>query len=133
MNHGKPIQTADLLWTDQPALPAGAKLAILVGDLARPGPLAFRVRVPASHRVQPHFHPEDRVYTVISGEFHIGFGDTFDSGKEFVMPTGSVILVPASQRHFQFAGPEGYSIQVNGIGPTATNYVRDSDDPRKSH
>jgi len=29
----------------------------------------------------PHKHPEDRVYTVISGIFYIGLGDQFDASK----------------------------------------------------
>jgi hypothetical protein len=29
----------------------------------------------------PHKHPEDRVYTVISGVFYIGLGHEFDASK----------------------------------------------------
>jgi ferredoxin-NADP reductase/MOSC domain-containing protein YiiM/ferredoxin len=40
----------------------------------------------------PHVHPEDRVYTVISGVFYIGRGEQFDSAKLEAYPPGSVIV-----------------------------------------
>jgi hypothetical protein len=36
----------------------------------------------------PHKHPEDRVYTVISGVFSVGLGDEFDAGKLEAYPPG---------------------------------------------
>jgi hypothetical protein len=44
----------------------------------------------------PHRHPEDRVYTVISGIFYIGLGDKFDAEKLQAYPPRSVII-PAWQ------------------------------------
>jgi len=32
-------------------------------------------------KLMPHRHPEDRVYTVMSGVFYIGLGDQFDADK----------------------------------------------------
>ena len=51
----------------------------------------IRVKVPAGVKLMPHRHPEDRIYTVISGVFYIGLGDEFDEDK---MPG-----VSAGQRH----------------------------------
>ena len=47
-------------------------------DLAR---VEGRRRVPRGVKLMPHRHPEDRVYTVISGVFYIGLGDRFDPEK----------------------------------------------------
>ncbi|MGA9979771.1 MAG: cupin domain-containing protein [Candidatus Sulfotelmatobacter sp.] len=51
-------------------------------------------RVPRGVKLMPHRHPEDRVYTVISGVFYIGLGDQFNPEKLEAYPPGSVI-VPA--------------------------------------
>jgi len=32
-------------------------------------------------KLMPHRHPEDRVYTVMSGVFYIGLGDQFNADK----------------------------------------------------
>ena len=42
----------------------------------------------------PHKHPEDRVYTVISGFFYIGLGNEFDASKLGAYPRGAVIILP---------------------------------------
>jgi hypothetical protein len=44
----------------------------------------------------PHRHPEDRVYTVISGTFYIGLGEEFDADKLQAYPPGAVIVLPGS-------------------------------------
>ena len=39
-------------------------------------------------------HPEDRIYTVMSGVFYIGLGDKFDGDRVKAYPPGSVIVLP---------------------------------------
>jgi hypothetical protein len=68
------MRPEDVRWTAFPAFPPSVRLAILVGDIGRPGPYVVRVKVPADVKLMPHTHPEDRVYTVISGVFYIGLG-----------------------------------------------------------
>ena len=68
-------------WKPFPAFPPAARLAILVGHPAEPGPYVIRVKVPGGTKLMPHRHPEDRIYTVISGVFYIGLGDRFDGDK----------------------------------------------------
>jgi hypothetical protein len=65
-------------WMSFPAFPPSARLAILVGDLAKPGPHAIRVKLPGGEKLMSHQHSEDRIYTVISGVFYIGRGKTLD-------------------------------------------------------
>ena len=132
MAEPKPIRPSDIQWKPYAALPAGAENSVLIGELSAPGPLVFRVRLPPGLRIMPHWHPEDRVYTVISGLFRIGFCSSFDEKSLQVMGPGSVISVPARQNHFHFSGQEGYEAQINSTGPTATTYSNPADDPRKS-
>jgi len=53
-----------------------------------PGPYTISVKVPSGVKLMPHKHPEDRVYTVISGIFYIGLGDKFDGDKVKAYPPG---------------------------------------------
>jgi hypothetical protein len=45
--------------------------AAVVGDPTKHGSYTIRVKVPAGVKLMPRKHPEDRVYTVISGVFYI--------------------------------------------------------------
>ncbi len=113
-----------------PAFPAGARLAVLVGDPKKPGPYVIRVRVPDGVKLMPHVHPEDRIYTVISGVFYIGFGTEFDESKLVAYGPGSVVVLPANTPHFHWARSGAYITQVNGFGPLGISYVDQKDDPR---
>ena len=75
------IRSEDLEWKPFAAFPPAARLAVLVGDPNRPGPYVIRVRLPAGTRMMPHKHPEDRIYTVLSGVFYIGLGEEFDESR----------------------------------------------------
>ena len=77
----------------------------------------------------PHRHPEDRVYTVISGVFYIGLGDEFDAGKLDAYPAGAVILLPGNTSHFHWAKSGEYIAQVTAVGPLGFEYVNSKDDP----
>jgi len=123
---------AEFLWKDQPALAAGARFAVLLGDPAKPGRYVFRLRAPRGHRALPHTHPDERIYTVVSGTFGLGFGEEFDEGRIEEYPEGSVIIVRADRHHFQWAKSGDYEVQIEGEGPTAVEYVHPSDDPRRS-
>ena len=50
--------------------------------------------------LMPHKHPEDRIYTVMSGVFYIGLGETFDGGVVNAYPPGSVIVLPGENLAF---------------------------------
>ena len=75
------ILPEDIDWKPFPAFPPSVRLAVVVGHPSEPGPYTIRVKVPSGVKLMPHRHPEDRVYTVISGVFYIGLGDQFDGDK----------------------------------------------------
>ena len=89
-----------------------------------------RIGFSADLRVMPHTHPEDRVYTVLSGTWFIGLGTTFDPGQLERFPAGAAYLLPANTPHFHWAREGATVVQINGIGPSGTVYVNPSDDPR---
>jgi hypothetical protein len=66
-------------WKPFVPFPPSARLAIAVGQPLQEGPYTIRVKVPRGVKSMPHRHPEDKIYTVISGTFYIGLGDEFDA------------------------------------------------------
>jgi hypothetical protein len=124
------MRPSEITWKDQPVLAQGAKVSVLLGDLSQPGPYVFRLQCPAGHRAMSHRHPDERVYTVLSGSFYLGFGHQFDESRLDEYPAGSVVIVRAERHHFQWAKSAEYVVQIQGIGPTATTYTNPSDDPR---
>ena len=80
--------TSDIGWKPFPAFPPSVRLAVVVGQPSEPGPYTIRVKVPSGVKLMPHRHPEDRVYTVMSGVFYIGLGDQFDGDKVEAYPSG---------------------------------------------
>jgi quercetin dioxygenase-like cupin family protein len=86
--------------------------------------------VPHGVKLMPHRHPEDRVYTVMSGIFYIGLDDQFDADKLEAYPVGTVIVLPGNTSHFHWAKSGEYVTQVTAIGPLGLEYVSAKDDPR---
>jgi quercetin dioxygenase-like cupin family protein len=117
-------------WKPFAAFPPSARLAIVVGEPLKQGPYTIRVRVPGGVKLMPHRHPEDRVYTVISGTFYIGLGDEFDAEKLQAYPPGAVIILPGNTAHFHWAKSGEYITQVTAIGPLGLEYIDAKDDPR---
>lgn len=124
------IRPEDVVWKPFAAFPPAARLAILVGDPTGPGAYVIRVRLPAGTRMMPHKHPEDRIYTVISGVFYIGLGEAFDEEKLTAFGPGSVVVLPGGQAHFHWAKSGEYVTQVTAIGPLGLAYVDPTSDPR---
>ena len=124
------IHSEDVEWRIFPAFPPNARLAVLVGDPTKPGPYVIRVKLAAGVKMPPHRHPEDRVYTVISGVFYIGLGDEFDETKLTAHGPGSVLVLPGGQPHFHWAKSGEYITQVTAVGPLGLAYVDPTDDPR---
>jgi len=124
------ILPEDIDWQPFPAFPSSARLAVIVGQPSEPGPYVVRVKVPAGVKLMPHKHPEDRVYTVMSGVFYIGLGETFDADSMKAYPPGSVLVLPGDTLHFHWAKSGEYITQVTGIGPLGLEYLNPKDDPR---
>jgi quercetin dioxygenase-like cupin family protein len=128
----KAILPEDVDWKPFAAFPPSAQLAVLVGHPSGEGPYTIRVKVAHGVKLMAHRHPEDRVYTVISGVFYIGLGDRFDGDKVQAYPPGAVLVLPGNTSHFHWAKSGEYVTQVTGIGPLGLEYIEAKDDPRNS-
>jgi quercetin dioxygenase-like cupin family protein len=124
------ILPEDIEWKPFPAFPPEARLAVLVGDPTQPGPYVVRVKLPSGVKLMPHRHPEDRIYTVMSGVFYIGLGDQFDGEKVKAYPPGCLVVLPGDTPHFHWAKSGEYVTQVTAIGPLGLDYMNPKDDPR---
>jgi Cupin domain. len=115
-----------------PAFPPSARLVVVVGLPLQEGFYTIRVKVPHGVKLMPHRHPEDRVYTVISGTFYIGLGDQFDAEKLQAYPPGAVIILPGNTSHFHWAKSGEYVTQVTALGTLSLESVNSKDDPRSA-
>jgi hypothetical protein len=88
------ILPEDIDWKPFAAFPPSVRLAVLVGQPSEPGPYVIRVKAPAGVKLMPHRHPEDRIYTVMSGVFYIGLGDrpALPTTQSFALPEWSCSL-----------------------------------------
>jgi quercetin dioxygenase-like cupin family protein len=120
----------DIEWKSFAAFPPSVRMGIIVGQPSAPGPYVIRIRVPHGVKLMPHRHPEDRVYTVMSGVFYIGLGEQFDADKVQPYPAGSVIVLPGNTVHFHWAKSSEYITQVSALGPLGLEYIDSKDDPR---
>lgn len=119
-------------WAPSPSIPPGGQSTIVYGDARKNAPYINRVKLPADYKIAPHSHPEERVYTVLSGTFYIGFGDTFDASRLRAFPAGSAFVVPAHASHFHWMRSGESVVQISGVGPSGIEYVDPDDDPRKA-
>jgi len=115
------VKSGELQWTDYPNRP-GVKLAVVEGDLARPGPFLMRVKFPAGFKLAPHTHPTIEHTTVLSGTMRLGYGAKDDGPAEAFGP-GTILITPANTPHF-FSTPAETVVQTHGIGPWASTPVK---------
>jgi quercetin dioxygenase-like cupin family protein len=124
------IRPDDIDWKPFPAFPPTVRLAVMAGRPSEKELYTIRVKVPDGVKLMPHKHPEDRMYTVISGVFYIGLGDRFDASRLEAFSPGTVIVLPGNTSHFHWAKSGEYVTQVTAIGPLGIEYVNADDGPR---
>jgi quercetin dioxygenase-like cupin family protein len=114
------VVPSDLVWATNAA---GFEVAKVVGDPGKPGMYVNRVKFPANLRIQPHFHPDERVVVVLQGTVYFAYGEQFDEAKLRPLGPGSVWTEPARQPHYVWAKGGEAVIQVTGIGPSGTTQI----------
>ena len=109
---------------------AAFRPAVIVAQPSQAGPDTIRVRVPHGAKLMPHRHPEDRVYTVISGVSTSVWAISSMREKLEAYPPGSVIVLPGHTPHFPWAKFGEKVTQVTAIGPLGLEYLSAKGDPR---
>jgi len=110
----------------------GVHTKILFGDPTRAGLYSILLFVPAHTTIQEHSHRDDRMATVVAGEWHFGYGDHFDAKALKTLPPGSVYSEPGGVKHNHFARTDADAVivQISGYGPTDTHYFDAANEPK---
>lgn len=101
-------------WTDEAI---GAKSAVMFGDPGKPGLYVVLVKWTAHHMSRPHFHPNDRFVTVLSGTWWVGTGSKFDPDSTVPLPAGSFVRHFGKQIHYDGAKDGDAVLEIVGEGP----------------
>jgi hypothetical protein len=105
-------------WTGNPD--RGALNAVLVGDPAKPGLYIVLTKWTPHHMSHPHFHPNDRYITVISGTWWVGTGTKYDPDSTTPIPAGSFVTHYGKQVHYDGAKDEEVTLEIVGMGPATS-------------
>lgn len=117
------LKLGEEVWKDYPGVP-GIKYSVVEGDLKKPAPYVVRVKFSPGVMSMPHYHPEDRLATVLKGTWWIGKGETFDAKNTEPLPTGSFMKHPAKAPHYDGAKDEEVILQLIGVGPSDTIFIK---------
>jgi len=110
-------------WKDASGLP-GIQFMVVEGDPKKTGPYVVRVKFSPGTMSMPHYHPEDRLATVIKGTWWTGKGETFDPKRTEPLRAGSFMKHPARAPHFDGAKDEEVIVQLIGVGPSDTVFIK---------
>jgi len=108
----------------------GVHTKVLFGDPSGAGFYSILLFVPAHTTIQAHSHRDDRVATVVTGEWHFGYGDHFDAKGLKTLPPGSVYSEPGKHNHFARTDADLVIVQISGFGPTDTRYFDAANEPK---
>jgi quercetin dioxygenase-like cupin family protein len=108
----------------------GVHTKVVFGDPSKVGFYSLLLFVPAHTTIQAHSHRDNRMATVISGEWHFGYGNHFDTKLLKTLPPGSVYSEPGGDNHFARTDADPVIVQISGYGPTDTRYFDPGNDPK---
>jgi len=83
----------------------------------KPGLYIVLVKWHAHNFSHPHYHPNDRYITVLSGTWWVGTGTKFDPDHTVPMPAGSYVTDFAKGIHYDGAKDGDAVIEIVGEGP----------------
>lgn len=99
---------------------SGIKQVVLVGDPSKPGMYVILGKWERNKMSRPHFHPNIRYITVVSGTWWVGTGAKFDPAGTTPIPAGSFVTHFANQIHYDGAKNEDVILQIVGMGPATS-------------
>jgi len=108
----------DIKWVKQSG--GGAEVATLVGDPSKPGLYIVLQKWLAHNNSRPHFHPNDRYITVLSGTWWVNTGPKYDLAGMKPLPAGSFVVHYGMQIHYDGAKDADCVLQIVGMGPATS-------------
>jgi hypothetical protein len=100
--------------------PAGNETAVMYGNPEKPGLYAVLVKWLPGNMSRPHWHPNDRVITVLKGTWWVGTGDKFDPDATVPMPAGTVVTHFGKEVHYDGAKDGEAWLMIVGEGPATS-------------
>jgi quercetin dioxygenase-like cupin family protein len=101
---------------------AAGQRRVLFGDPTKAEYYSILLFVPPHTTIQAHSHRDNRMATVVSGEWHFGYGNEFNAAGLKTLPPGSVYSEPGGVNHFAQTTGEAVIVQISGFGPTDTKF-----------
>ena len=103
---------------------AGVEQAVMFGDPSKPGLYVVLTKWKAGNNFsRPHFHPNDRFITVVSGTWWVGTGPKFDPANTVAMPAGTFVTHFGKQVHWDGAKDVDAVLMIVGEGPATSTRV----------
>lgn len=97
----------------------GSEIAVVYGDPAKPGLYVVLQKWLPHNMSRPHWHPNDRIITVLHGTWWVGTGEKYDPDSTMPIPPGSVVTHFGKEIHYDGAKDEETVLQIVGEGPAA--------------
>ena len=108
----------DIPWVENEK--AGSANAVLVGDPTKPGFYAVMTKWHGGHMSRPHFHPNDRYITVLSGTWWVGTGTKYSPDTTTPIPAGSFVTHYGKQIHYDGSKEGDTVLLIMGEGPATS-------------
>jgi hypothetical protein len=102
----------------------GAEQAVLAGDPSKPGLYVVLTKWLPGNMSRPHWHPNDRFITVISGTWWVGSGETYDPNATVPMPAGTFVTHFGKGVHYDGAKEGETVLLIVGEGPATATPVQ---------
>lgn len=99
------------------------RTTVLSGDPTKAGLYTIQIAIPPHTVIQPHRHRDDRVATVVSGRWLIGYGTERKEAAFRELLAGSFYTEPAEAAHFAGTADVAAVVRITGYGPSDTTYV----------
>ena len=103
----------------------GAETAQVVGDPAKPGLYVVLQKWLPHNNSRPHFHPNDRYITVLSGTWWVGTGSHYNYDTTTPLPAGSFVTHYGNQVHYDGAKDGDVILEIVGMGPETPTAAED--------
>ena len=115
------VQPNDIKFKPWQGLPAGSgEMAMMYGDLNKPGPYLVLMKWNPSWFSAPHNYRTDRICVVVSGTWWVNSGEDFTPIQAVPVQAGGFVLRHARTWHYDgvpVEGKEPVIVAVFGIGP----------------
>ena len=108
----------DIPWVENEK--AGSANAVLVGDPTKPGFYAVMTKWHGGHMSRPHFHPNDRYITVLSGTWWVGTGTKYSPDTTTPIPAGSFVTHVGKQINYDGSKEGDTVLLIMGEGPATS-------------